>query len=360
MEIRVQKTKMRGKALCMLPGGGLLCYRRGKCVLYARDEEKAIAAFPLPIPAWKRLLCRLRLVERGMHLEARWAVPTEDNAVLLQFGGGIWRLNWETGELTREQVPVKGKPLSICPVRNVEGFPDGFLVGDYRMKRDGAPVSIYHRDAKTGIWRCCHRFPAGAVRHIHGFCPDSGGKCVYILTGDEDAESGIWIARNDFQEVEPFLVGRQQYRTCQMVTASNGQFYLTDAPSEQNCLYRIENGRAQAVSAIPGTCIYGTSAPWGGIYSTACEPDAHGSSWLQKLLTNRPGAGADGRNIQVFALEDGKIHSLAGFRHDGLPLRLFQYASASFTQLDNDVCYFSPVCVRGADMKIFKVTVSRI
>lgn len=40
------------------------------------------------------------------------------------------------------------------------------------------------------------------------------------------------------------------------------------------------------------------------------------------------------------------METVAQFEHDGLPLRLFQYGTVTFTNVQNGQVYFTPHCVK--------------
>lgn len=98
----------------------------------------------------------------------------------------------------------------------------------------------------------------------------------------------------------------------------------------------------------------------GGSYSVTCEPDAHTSNKLQYWFSNVPGRGIKGKKVEVFAVEgNGEMAALCCFEHDGLPLRLFQYGTVTFTNAVGNRCYFTPMCVRGKDMHVYEIVKNR-
>lgn len=352
---KVIKTPIRGKALCIFPNGSLLCYRGGVFTLYDTERYSAIQRFSLPNGKFRNTLSKARILERLLHCEARWALPISEAEALVSMNTGIYRVNYRTGVYTAEAVPVQGKPLSAAVLRGINGFEDSIVVGDYTLNPERGSVSLYQRN-NYGDWRCAYSFPAGMVRHVHGIFADWAAQKVYILTGDEDSESGIWLAEDNFRTVKPLLVGSQQYRACQMV-ASHGQIlYMTDAPSEKNAIYRIVDGKPEKVSGLRGTCIYGSISDSIGVFSTTCEPDAHAKNRLDYWLSNKPGKGIDGRTIDVFTLSaDGTRRDVTQFEHDGLPLRLFQYGTVTFTNVHEGKVYFTPHCVKQSAEWVFQV-----
>lgn len=260
---KVIKTPIRGKALCIFPNGNLLCYRGGVFTLYDTERYSAIQRFSLPNGKFRNTLSKARILERLLHCEARWALPISEAEALVSMNTGIYRVNCRTGVYTAEAVPVQGKPLSAAVLRGINGFEDSIVVGDYTLNPERGSVSLYQRN-NYGDWRCAYSFPAGMVRHVHGIFADWAAQKVYILTGDEDSESGIWLAEDNFRTVKPLLVGSQQYRACQMIATNNQLLYITDAPSEKNAIYRFANGRCEKVAGIDGSCIYGAQIYRGG------------------------------------------------------------------------------------------------
>ena len=340
------KTPLRGKALCIFPDGSLLCYRGGVFSLYDAENYALIRRFSLPNGKLRNTLSKVRMLERLLHCEARWALPIEGRTALICMKGGIYRVNCQTGAYTLEHVPVQGRPLAVTQLQGIQGFEDSVVIGDYTGNPERKPVSLYQRDT-NGTWCCAYTFPTGTVRHIHGVFADQTAQKVYILTGDEDSESGIWLAEDNFETVKPLLVGSQQYRACQMLACGGQLIYMTDAPSEKNAIYRVSAGKAKKIAELEGTCIYGTAADGIGIFSTTCEPDAHAKNRLDYWLSSKPGKGIESRAISVFALSaDGAKKCIARFEHDGLPLRLFQYGTVTFTNVHDGKVYFTPHCVK--------------
>lgn len=355
---KVIKTPIRGKALCIFPDGNLLCYRGGVFTLYDTERYSAIQHFSLPNGKFRNALSKARILERLLHCEARWALPISEAEALVSMNTGIYRVNCRTGVYTAEAVPVRGKPLSAAALRGIDGFDDSIVVGDYTLNSERRPVSLYQRNAH-GDWRCAYTFPAGTVRHVHGVFADRVAQKVYVLTGDEDSESGIWLAEDNFKTVKPLLVGSQQYRCCQMLAIDGGFLYITDAPSEKNAIYRFANGGCEKVAGIDGSCIYGAQAYPPGVFSTTCEPDAHAKNRFDYWLSNKPGKGIDGRKISVFILtSDGTVEMVAQFEHDGLPLRLFQYGVVTFTNVCDGKVYLTPHCVKKNSERVFRLIIA--
>ena len=341
--VTIKETDYRGKVLLQMHDGRIVAYYKGKILIYA--DHRSQRAIQLPLSVIKKCLCRWRLTERMLHMDVRWAVEADGGHILILFENSIFSVELLNGKMQKEQCSFRGKPFSVCQYKGKLFF------GDYGLNPDHLPVNIYCRDS-DGSWKTKYTFSAGAVRHIHNIIPS--GDRIYILTGDEDSESGIWYTDDEFLTVKPYLRGNQQYRCCQMLPTSDGLFYVTDAPSEPNRLYFAAERDVKQIDEIDGTCIYGAKDNDYLVFSTTVEADAHARNILEYWLTNKPGKGIKNTNCSVYVLHDGLLKKIAEFRHDRLPLRLFQYATCYFSNIINGTVYFSPVSVKEKDMRIFE------
>lgn len=343
-EITIKETNYRGKVLLQLHDGRIMAYYKGQILIYNTDcQSKTIIQLPLSIG--KKCLCKWRLTERILHMDVRWAFETDDQHALILYEDSIYCADFTKGKLHKEQCTFRGKPFSVCQ------YQGKLLFGDYGLNPEQSTVNVYCREP-NGCWKTLYSFAAGTVRHIHNII--ASGDRIYILTGDEDSESGIWYTDDLFSTVKPFLTGKQQYRCCQMLPVQDGLYFVTDAPSETNWLYFASGKTVRQMNEIDGTCIYGAKDEDYLVFSTAVEAEAHARNALEYWLTNKPGKGIKNTNCSVYILHAGLLQKIAEFRHDRLPLRLFQYATCYFSNIMNGVIYFSPVSVKKKDMRIFE------
>lgn len=352
---KIKKTRVRGKALWLYNNGASVIYRKGRVCLYDK-EYNLIDSMNMSANYIDRVITSARPLERMRHIEPKWAIGLNDDNILMQWKHGIVCLNWNRREITKEKLSPRGRVLSVAEIKDIEEFKNGVVVGDYGGNNLREEVNIYRRDTDTLDWNVVYSFEPGVVRHIHGVVPDKENGCVYILTGDEDWESGIWRATNDFKKVEPMLIGSQQYRTCQLWTCNGRLYYATDAPSKKNHVYKVENGKAKALHRIRGTGIYGTKIDKGFLLSTTCEPDAKSRTKIEAFMTNKPGKGVEGRNVDVlYITPDGKMKTIRNYKHDGFPLRLMQYGTVAFTNFANNRILFTALDVKQHDMDIYEI-----
>lgn len=342
--IKIQKTTMTGKVLLQLKDGSLVVYRKGKLIVY--KQELPVLILPLPLPLWKEVCCKSRLFERALHIDVRWALDLSEKEVLFQFQDAIYLANLEKKTIEIDFDGFRGHPFSATRLN------DSILIGDYGSNENRESVNIYER--KDGKWQAVFSFPAGTVRHIHNIIPSDTLHIVYVLTGDEDNESGIWRINLDSKKVERVLVGKQQYRCCQMFLDNGSLCYMTDAPSEANWFYKYDGKKINPISEIPGTAIYGVQVENGFLFSTTVEPDAHIDNRFRYWLTSKPGVGIKSNYTKVLYVKSNEMEEIASFPHDRMPLHLFQYATVYFSNYIKPIVYFTPYSVRGYDDTIFK------
>ena len=327
--------------LCVL-NDTLVAYKHGALYTYRFEPGKPLAEHRflcrIPMSNTHRLMAYLPIFYRVFRTVPRAAAPVSDHEFILAFLGQIFRVDIRSGEIVTEHVfrkPMRA-PISFAELRNVPGFSDALLYGEYHGNIDNGAMSVFARTA-NGDWTCVYTFPAGSVCHIHGFCPDTENRRVLILTGDTDEQSAIYVATDDFQHVEPLLAGSQQYRACVAFADKNGLLYATDTPLSPNAVYVYREGeQPQKIYELPGPCIFGSKAADGCYWlATSVEPDSR-LPWYRYLLTRKLGAGVNDRYVHIVNgdLDEG-FQTVLRMKKDWLPMTLCQFGNASFVPYEN-------------------------
>ena len=242
----------------------------------------------------------------------------------------------------------------------VQGFEDAIVFGSYWGNPNHETVSIY--SVKYGVddcnWEVKFSFPKNTVRHIHNIIPDKRKSCVYILTGDADEESGVWIAKDNFSDVKPLLIGKQKYRTCHIFPFGDGFLLPTDSPTEINTLTEYLCSDDEIYSSnqtcLAGSCIYAVITQNGYLFSTTVEPDP---SYVDDLfgvrfyLTYKLGKGILDSTVHVYqgtCVDD--CTDIMQFRKDIIPMALGQYGTVNFVYDEiRDIIWLHPVAVKKYD-----------
>lgn len=344
------KLLCAGKACCLF-------YHRGS--LWISDTPEQPARHLLKLPG-RRCLSQLRLTERLLRLEPRFAVPYEDG-FLLSWNGGMHYVDVSKATLRCLFCyrPGMHNPLGITKLQDIPGFADGYVFGDYFGNPRRESVGIYRIENGKAV--CVYSFLPGQVLHIHGITADPKSGRVLICTGDSNEEAAIWEAFDDFQRVTPVMQGSQLYRSCGAYVTDGGILYATDTPLCDNGIYLHAGNTCQKLYDMPGPCIYSMRiARENGselfVFATSVEPDSSLPSWRYRL-TYRLGVGVKSRWVHIVAgsPEEG-FRTVGRMKKDVLPMLLFQFGNAAFPlQKAEGQLYLTPTAVRKYDGKTLSI-----
>lgn len=355
--VKLDVIARRCKPLVLLKNNDIVVYSKGSLYLLNSTTHFKKKICNLPMPFAKRILSHVRLFERVFRWEPRTAVPLNEHSVLVSFQGCMYRVDLDSGTANLEHQFRNGvnNPLNVCTILGINGFSDCIAYGEYSGNSNKDSVCIYKRGMHIeDQWEKAYEFPENTITHIHSIVPDSYRNGVLILTGDADSESGIWIARNNFKEVQPLLVGKQQYRACCAFPLKEGILYATDTPTENNYICIIkEDGEKwvrERIMELNGSCIY--SAQWKKklVFSTTVEPDST-IKGKRYWVTSKLGKGIKSDRVEVIVgdLNNG-FSCIAKFRKDNWPMLLMQFGSVQFCSSSNsDALYLYPVAVKKFD-----------
>jgi hypothetical protein len=132
-----------------------------------------------------------------------------------------------------------------------------------------------------------------------------------------------------------------------IVTAS-GLFFASDTPLERNYIYFLDRkGHVSKLSAIPSSSIYGCQNQTGIFFSTMVEPSDINQTKDVHLVGSANGDSWD---------------TVAAWRKDRWPMKLFQYGNAFLPDGDNqtDLLAVSTIAVEKADHETSIWRTSRI
>jgi hypothetical protein len=227
-------------------------------------------------------------------------------------------------KITSDISALKGsRPLAIC---QKERF---FYYGEYHSNSTQEPVNIWKSAGKNDAWVKTWTFEG--VRHIHGVFYDDYSDAIWITTGDSNDESGIWVTYDDFLTVKKVVGGAQMYRAVQLLFTQDYIYFGSDAPEEQNFIYRMtRNGLVtEQLQAVGSSVFYGCKVGDKLFLSTAIEPS-------QTNTTSY---------AEVWCCEDGENwYKFTEFKKDALSKKYFQYGQVLFPTIndDRDHLYITP------------------
>ena len=203
----------------------------------------------------------------------------------------------------------------------VQGNEQGVHYGEYRSNPERSPVAVWkltHAGKETTpvAW-------FNGVRHIHGVFHDPHEGNWWVTTGDHDEEAGIWKTNDEFLTVQRVVGGSQRYRAVQLLFAQSHIYFGSDAPNEQNHIYRMDRqGRkVEQLQQVGGPVFYGCKVGASLFFSTAVEPSSVNKT----------------RYAEVWRSDDGSSwRRILRFRKDILPMKWFQYGQVLFPSGEGD------------------------
>ena len=342
--------KVIKRTVLYMDNKSMLSYKNGK-ILYDVCGENAFE-IGLPLSSWKKLCSHSRLAERFLRLTPKCVEKIDEGHFLISYAGCVFCLSIDTHELREEHryCPMMNNPIYFTKIEGVEGFTDGIVYGEYPININRNPISIFRRSV-TGEWSKVYTFK-GNILHIHNIIPDKNRGCVYILTGDEDSESGIWEARNDFAEVTPIVIGSQKYRSCIAFPYNGGLIYATDSPLESNSLYflNVETKKVFPLFDMSGACVFGAEKDGKYYFTADVEADASLPLW-RYWTTYKLGKGIKDRKVRIVAgnLDEG-FSVVTEFEKDNWPYTAFQSGNVLFPKCDIEgKVLIQPVAVKKYD-----------
>jgi hypothetical protein len=343
------------KSLVALDNLRILGYKEGVIYLFNIKENTYQKIVKLPQSLFWKICSKIRIFERTFRMEPRFAIKLNNDKYLISYRGAIYRISLSEKNIILEHKYIDGmnNPLNACKIQALKGFDDGVYYGEYTGNLNKSSVSVYKRNANTGIWKSVFSFNQGQINHIHNIVPDYINQRMLILTGDTDSASGIWSAKENFTKVESLLIGKQEYRACSLFPVEQGFVYATDAPLDTNSIFHCKlikgKWKTKKLYELQGSVIY--SIENNGLYyfSTTVEPDSN-IKGKRFLITNKLGPGIKDRNVNVVAgnLDEG-FRVIIKYKKDIYPMGLCQFGAVHFTNLKENQVMLHPIAVNDVE-----------
>ena len=299
------------------------------------DKKRIPANFWYRQCSVSRLWCRLMRYE----IKAFGTIP--DGNVIAATKRGIY--------YGQQGVPFM-EPARISPVGRGIHFPMALLVdrqsrvlwGEYWGNSDRQEVHIFLSEDSGCSYEPVKTFSPGQIRHVHGIWQDPYDQGYWVLTGDENCESGIGWLSGDLRNFEWLIHGSQHCRTVCIFIFKDKLIYATDTEKDYNYIFSCDRqtGKVEKVADIPGSCIYGCRFGKWYVVSTTVEDFAKFETNLATLWISQDGL--DWK--QVWQVEKDIWHK-----------KYFQYGSIVLprTPWDRDQIVFSGQALKGIDNKVF-------
>ena len=316
---------------------GSIILSKGPC-LYLADSGLLNIKFLCRLPSLHFIyrLPRVRLFERVLRLHISSFLILDNEWGLAVRKNEIWRVNLHDGTVTLDfLIPENRKLLRLTLVKDMQGFDDTIVFGEYFNNPSMRPVNIWRCPLNSpGEWSIGFTFPEGQINHIHNIVLDKYRLKLWILTGDFDKAAGIYLTNKNFEEVNMFLSGNQQYRAAWIHRLKDTVFYATDSQLEANSLCVLDeqdNVTSQKIAPIEGSSIYAAFGANDIFFSTTVEPGMPTGNRLIDLFQTKPGAGIASCQSVIYGFnEDGLIKELFRADKDIWPMVLAQFGTFTF------------------------------
>lgn len=293
---------------------------------------------------FKRILSRFRLFSRLFRLEPRCIVRLLDAEFLVCLCHQLWILNAEKRSITS----VWSARTGFSTPLNLSSDGENVYWGDYGNNPGRENVNIYRMNKEHEI-DICYSFSSGSIRHIHNIIYDRSLNKYWVLTGDNDKSSGIYLAAIDWSEMKPIKVGKQEYRAVVGFPYRDGLLYATDSIMNENFVYylNLKDNSVIRLALLNGSCIYGTENRNAFFFSTTVEP-VEGRGFFS-MFTYRLGLGIKNNKVHLVRVDKitNKVEIIREFTKDILPMKLFQYGSIMFPkgqEISNDLWIYVMAC----------------
>jgi hypothetical protein len=332
--IKIIKKLSNYKALAYL-GDKIIVSRMNK--LYHADYDLGNLKFICDVgkmSLFYKIAGKFRVLQRLFRMELGPAVTINKETILIFNKNIIYKVNILTNEISEENIEkLSHKPLSLM-VSSLVKSKGIVYFGEYSSNPNLLPVKIYKRDVE-GVWNIVYVFPYGAINHIHNIIQDAHNNKIYVLTGDVDTASCIWIFNDELTTCENKISFGQATRACWIHFFKDRVFFATDRQDEHNYFSEIILGTAPKILnlfPIVGSSIYYTKrSDERLLFSTTVENLVNKKNNLKTYLSLKRGPGILSNESCIY---EGNIE--VGFRilfsakKDFLPYQLFQLGSINF------------------------------
>jgi hypothetical protein len=274
-------------------------------------------------PCWRKATSRVqlaaRLVRDGFHA---LAVLPSHHLIAAVPGAIVTKSPHDREFRITHKVSRGTRPLHIA------GTPSGHLFfGEYFDNAGREEVHIYGSSDHGNTWQVAHTFPKGTIRHVHNIVHDAFQNCLWICTGDYASECRIVRASCDLKTMDVVLQGNQQARTVAAVPAPVGLYFSSDTPLENNFAYLLEpRGTPTKIFPLASSSIYGCRVRDVIFFTTMVEPSSVNLTQQVCLYGGRSGT---------------SWRSIASWKKDRWPARLFQYGNAFLPDGENRTNYLA-------------------
>lgn len=266
---------------------GSVLAARGLDLLVSRDGGRSFAH---RARAWRsleeRALALTPLVSRLMRVGIHGVLPQPNGGLVAIVRGSVMHCDPGADRFTVAHRVTRGtRPLNVCRAESGRLY-----FGEYFGNAARHEVHVYGSDDGR-TWDVAFTFPRGAVRHVHAIVHDPYRRGLWVLTGDDGREAGIWWTDDEFRTLVPVVRGCQAARAVSALPAPKGLLVPSDSPLEPNFVRLLDprSGSMQPLVAVPGSVFSVGRTRSLYLVSTALEPSTVNVDPLVALYASADG-----------------------------------------------------------------------
>lgn len=223
----------------------------------------------------------------------------------------------------------------------------GIYFGEYGANPERQEVPLWLSETDGRSWKVVYNFPCGSIKHVHGVYSDPYSDSLWVPTGDESGECGLFeFPSGDVSRVKRHGNGQQQWRPVSMFFERDRIVWGMDS--------QLQISYLQSFNRVTSELSQGRSFPGPVWYSKQLKD---GMSILQSTVEIGPGSRS--RYAHLFVSNDlEEWREIARYRKDLYPLSFFKFGVIAFAdgdQSSDDFVVFGEA-LSGLDGKILRVS----
>ena len=334
---------------------GLLLYKKNKLYFY---ESGIIRFFKrIKIGGLRGFLSFSRFTTRIMHRYVYCGISSSvTDYIYFAANNGVYSINTknELKKIFSFRHLDMHRPLSFFEIKDVNGFSDCIVFGDYSYNKERHSMSIYSivEDKVNPVYT----FPSKTIRHIHSIIPDKFNNRVLVFTGDKDEECAIWESKDNFSTINPVFKGKQAYRFCVGRAYSDGVVMVTDSPFDENNVYKLtSDNKIVKLFKIQGPAVFFSYYNDKLVFATDVENDEKSLSFFEEFFINKKGDGVldDFSHVYIYDNVSTKLKEICRFKKDCLPMRIFGFGTVHFPPVqEGNKLFMFPMSVKKHDQSL--------
>lgn len=338
-----EEVRLRGFAIEWLAPGRVLVSKGN--VLYESGAigSRLVRAGTIPLPIWRSLANRVRLMQRALRLMFYNVLPLADGSLFVTYAR-------EVG-VVRDGIYRRLNGL-VRPCRVLRGAAaiDGnghVFFGEYLDNAERGPMRVYRHLPGSDDVNVAYTFPPSSIRHVHGIYHDPFEPGLWCLTGDTDGEARMLRTDDGFRTLATIGGGDESWRAVSVQLTREGVWYATDAEFEANRVFHLDRttGRRSELGMIDGPVYY--SATWRGAPFFAVTAELCPSQ--------------TGRSATLWTIREGRLSRVVSFDKDRWPVKWLLPGTLHFPRGPGveEGLYFQAVALEDADARCFRVEAGR-